>query len=124
MKPTSLFVTGYHKFSFPGLLILTTGIILCSLTLLSCTSVERTVVDVKSFQLAGVMHYNPVEGGCWQFLADNGETYELTGEKVLSVLRDGLRLEIMVRGPLHIGTVCQTGKVVELLQIIRITQPK
>ena len=85
----------------------------------SCVTVERTTIDIRSFELTGMMHLAPVEGGCWQFIGDNGETYELTGAKVVSLLREGLRADLVVRGPLNLASVCHVGKVVELIEISR-----
>ena len=66
-----------------------------------------------------MMHFAPVEGGCWQFIGDNGKTYELTGSRVVVLLREGLHADLVVRGPLDLASVCQVGDVVEILEIIR-----
>ncbi|MBI5214648.1 MAG: hypothetical protein HY960_02740 [Ignavibacteriae bacterium] len=85
----------------------------------SCLSVQRTVDQIESFELSGMMHYTSVEGGCWQFIGNDGETYELTGSRVVILLREGLRADLVVRGPLDLASVCQVGEVVEILEIIR-----
>lgn len=66
-----------------------------------------------------MMHFASAEGGCWQFIGNDGETYELTGARVVLLLREGLQADLVVRGPLDLGTVCQVGQVVEIIEIIR-----
>jgi len=77
------------------------------------------VVEVHSFEINGTMHYINENGGCWQFIENNGELYELTGAKVVHILQEGLRANLIVRGPLRLPTVCHVGKIVELLEIQR-----
>ncbi len=74
---------------------------------------------MRAFDLTGMMHFSTVEGGCWQFIGNDGETYELTGARVVSLLREGLYADLVVRGPLDLGTNCQVGQVVEIIEIIR-----
>lgn len=82
---------------------------------------NRTVDVLHSFELSGYMHFAPVEGGCWQFISDSGERYEITGKKVFSLLKEGRRAELLVRGPLQVASICQVGQVVELIEIIKTT---
>ncbi len=99
--------------------IIFTGLLLSLLIFSSCVSVERTIIEIHSFQLTGIMHLTTSQGGCWVFIGDDSETYELTGAKVVGLLREGLRADLIVRGPLEIASVCNVGQVVELIEISR-----
>ncbi|TAK60168.1 MAG: hypothetical protein EPO24_06945 [Bacteroidetes bacterium] len=99
--------------------LLSGTVLLLALQFPSCVTIERTVDEVKSFQISGIMHRTNVEGGCWQFIGDDAETYELTGMKVVLLLREGIRADIVVRGPLDLASNCRVGAVVELIEILR-----
>ncbi len=96
-----------------------TFIICFSIAFSGCIGMEKTVVEVHSFEINGTMHYINEKGGCWQFIENNGITYELTGAKIVHLLQEGLRANLIVRGPLRLPTVCHTGIIVEILEIQR-----
>lgn len=64
------------------------------------------------------MRATHLEGGCWQFLADNGQTYDLQGNEIDPLLHDGLRAEILVRDATGQSSICMTGKIVVVIRII------
>ena len=93
-----------------------------SLFLGSCCTSKDTARDFGSdaFSLTGTMKYLAIEGGCWQFTADDGATYQVSGEEAKRLLKDGQRAEIIVRDLPNRRTICMTGKSVELLKIIKL----
>lgn len=94
-------------------------VILVSLLFSSCITIERTVEQVHSFEISGMMHHATHGGGCWQFIGDDGDTYEITGIKVISLLKEGLHAQLLVRGPIDVGSVCEVDQVVEIVEIIK-----
>ena len=71
--------------------------------------------------LSGTMQLTNFELGCWQFVTDDGKKYEVTGINAEQLQQQGLRAEILVRQLKGIGSVCTSGELVELLEIIRIS---
>ena len=72
--------------------------------------------------LVGTMHLADFELGCWQFISDDGKKYEVTGINAEQLRQQGLRAEILVRELKGIGSVCTAGELVELLEIITISE--
>jgi hypothetical protein len=85
------------------------------LFLSSCASTKQ--YPAGSFTIDGVMHRTDIEGGCWVFKATDGQSYELTGEVVKDLLRDGLRAEIVVKPRRDLKSICMVGKIVEVIEI-------
>ena len=68
------------------------------------------------------MHYVTVESGCWQLKTDDGETFELVGEDITSLFKEGLRVELIVRQMQNMASICMVGKIVELVEVVRIIE--
>ena len=100
----------------------TTVIIFAAMLLQSCCTTKEATQneDPNSYLLRGTMSFSALEGGCWQFRADDGITYQVFGEKAASLLKDGQRAEIIVRDLADVRTICMAGKNVELLKIIKL----
>lgn len=67
-------------------------------------------------EIVATVEFQSVEGGCWSLLAGDGTRYEpLELSEPFRV--HGLEVEATVRRRPDIGTVCQIGRVVEVLRI-------
>ncbi|MBI1807252.1 MAG: hypothetical protein HYR76_09405 [Ignavibacteria bacterium] len=96
---------------------------LASCVLHSCTGSEETKeYGPGTFSLTGTMQHTGVEHGCWQFIAADGESYELMGDNLNSLFHDKLHAELVVREIPDMMSTCMTGKVVEVLHIIHTSQ--
>lgn len=87
------------------------------LALISCAPTKEYPAGLV---LKGVMHFTDIEGGCWVFKADDGQAYELIGKDVKRLQKDGLRAEIFVRPRTDLASICMMGKIVEVIEIIKI----
>ena len=74
----------------------------------------------EAFRLTGSMEYIDIEGGCWQFVGEDGNNYELVGPRVSSLFQDGVKAELVVRSLRNISSICMVGDPVLLLEIIEI----
>jgi hypothetical protein len=95
-------------------------VLLCVLLffLSSCASTKQPpAYPADSFTIDGVMHRSNVEGGCWVFRTNDGQSYELTGEAAKDLLREGLRAEIVVKPRRDVMSICMVGKIVEVVDI-------
>ena len=93
-----------------------------SFVLISCCASKESTNDVSpdGFTVIGTMKYLAIESGCWQFTADNGTAYQLSGALAERLQHDGQRAEVIVRESSNRRTICMTGESVELLKIIKI----
>lgn len=67
-------------------------------------------------EIVATVEFQAVEGGCWSLLASDGARYEpLELSEPFQV--HGLEVEATVRRRPDVGTVCQVGQVVEVVQI-------
>jgi hypothetical protein len=82
----------------------------------SCGSSKE--LEKGSMVLKGVMHRTEIEGGCWVFEANDGQRYELVGEKANQLQRDGLRAKIVVRPRPDLSSVCMIGNIIEVVEIV------
>ena len=71
-----------------------------------------------AYILKGSMHFIHVESGCWQCIDENGKQYELFGTDLSALQKEGMKVEIIVRGKSNIYSTCMTGTLVELLHIM------
>ncbi len=70
------------------------------------------------------MKHLTIEGGCWQFISDPaGDHYQLTGNNIDSLFVDGLHADLIVRDTAGLASICMTGKIVQVLEITKISQP-
>jgi hypothetical protein len=91
--------------------------------LASCVAAEHaSKYPDDAFIISGIMNYLEVEGGCWQFIDEDGETYEIVGLNVAPLLVNGQKAEIVVREIPGVASICMVGKMVELLEIIQINE--
>ena len=88
-------------------------------TATSCSSSEATKdYGPGTFKLTGTMKQIEVEGGCWQFVSDDGKNYQVMGDKAALLLRDGLRATVVVTDAEEMASICMVGDLVELVEII------
>jgi len=85
--------------------------------LLSCATTRQYPAG---FVLKGAMHFADIEGGCWVFKSDDGQAYELIGKDMKRLQKDGLRAEILVAPRNDLASVCMVGKIVEVVEILKI----
>jgi len=65
-------------------------------------------IDQEGITVAGIMHYIPLEGGCWQLISVQGDYYEpIFGDE--SLYRDGKR--VLLKGIPRPGmiSICMVG---------------
>ncbi len=98
------------------------GVLFTALLLSSCCITKETIQDVdpKGYELHGTMSFIVLEGGCWQFKSNDGTTYQISGEKVDVLLKDGQRADIIVRDLPRMRSICMAGKNVKLLRIVKL----
>ncbi len=88
-----------------------------------CKGTQETAGDPPgTYRLSGVMHATHLEGGCWQFIAENGQTYDLAGDEIGPLLHDGLHAELLVRDASGMASICMSGKIVIVVKIISSSQ--
>jgi hypothetical protein len=77
----------------------------------------------NSYIIEGSMHFRDIEGGCWQLVDGNNQSYEIVGENVDEVRIDGLTVKLLVRDQENRASICMVGRIVELIEIIETSQP-
>ena len=98
-------------------------LIFISLWLFACrSSRESAEYPPGTFSLAGVMQFLPIETGCWQLVSDDGEHYELMGEEVVPLQKDGIRVKLLVNNVEGVSSTCMAGKIVKLIEIVEINE--
>jgi hypothetical protein len=75
-----------------------------------------------TFVLAGRMEFVNIETGCWVLVSDDGNRYEPSGDNADSLWKDGLRVTIRARQLTGVASICQTGRIVEVVEIIEIQE--
>jgi hypothetical protein len=71
-----------------------------------------------TYTIRGKMHFTDIEGGCWQLITGNNQSYELVGEDTPFLEYEGLMAEIVVKDTDNIMSTCMVGKVVQIIKII------
>ncbi len=89
----------------------------------SCANIPKTDFGPDSFVIEGKMVFLDVEGGCWQFISTNNETYELVGENIETIYFDGIQARLVVRELEDRVSICMVGKIVEVLKIVNLSKP-
>ncbi len=97
--------------------ILGKGLLILSLVSLACSG-SRQEREPKT--LVGTMHSLSIEGGCWYLQTENGKKYELIGEKVRELKKEGLKVEVAIQSRPDLASICMVGEIVELVEIIQI----
>jgi hypothetical protein len=94
-----------------------------ALPLSACASTSETgnqpEKQASTFTISGTVRFLNVEGGCWYIETPDGTRYEPSGEDLQRILVDGLSVELEVRWMKNVFSVCQTGKPVEVLSILK-----
>ena len=74
----------------------------------------RDISCSGSLVFTGKMAFSPVEGGCLEFISDDGKVFELTGEKAVEIenIPDILNKKIRVEGRIRkdMASICFGGK--------------
>jgi hypothetical protein len=69
---------------------------------------------LDSLIFTGKMTFSPVEGGCWDFISDDGKDFELTGEKAAEIknIPDILSKKIRIEGRIRkdMSSICFGGR--------------
>jgi hypothetical protein len=76
-----------------------------------------------SFVLAGRMEFVNIETGCWVLVANDGRRFEPAGEQATLLLKDGLRVTVRVTALAGVASVCQTGPIVQVEEILDTQEP-
>lgn len=64
------------------------------------------------------MHYREIEGGCWQFRSDAGESFELIGKLADQLRLDGRRARLRIRPRPELSSICMVGMIAEVVAIL------
>lgn len=78
---------------------------------------EETMPD-GSFVVSGRMEFVNIETGCWVLVADDGRRFEPSGEKAKPLWKNDLRVVVRVRELNNVASVCQTGVIITVEDII------
>lgn len=96
--------------------------LVCFIHIIGCAAFDLSQYGSSAYIIKGRIHFLEVEGGCWVLISEKGERYELSGEVIVSHFKDGIYAELAVHNLEEIATVCMVGKVVEVLEIIQLSQ--
>ena len=66
------------------------------------------------------MHRIEIEGGCWQFESETGESYELVGDQSRKLQVEGRRAKLQIKPRPDLASICMTGKIVEVIEILEV----
>ncbi len=88
------------------------GAVLLAVAALSCDD----PTGPGTVALIATVEFQAVEGGCWSLLASDGTRYEPLALAEPFRVR-GLEVEATVRRRNDVGTICQVGQVVEVVEI-------
>jgi len=72
-----------------------------------------------SFTIDGTMEFINLETGCWVVRTADGRRYEPAGEDLNILWREGLTVSLRVRPMPDVRSTCQTGEIVEVIQILK-----
>ena len=84
------------------------------------TSSDVSVENPKdgSFVISGRMEFIDVETGCWVLVSDDGRRFEPSGENSGPLWKQGLRVTVRLRPLKGVASVCQTGVIVVVDEIL------
>ncbi len=77
-----------------------------------------------TYEISGKMEKTLLEGGCWKFVGDDGQQYELFGEKSQRLLKDGMRARLVVKTSRGVSSICMVGKPVDVIDILDMKEPR
>ncbi|MFQ5798395.1 MAG: hypothetical protein ACE5H0_06850 [Bacteroidota bacterium] len=66
------------------------------------------------------MQHLEIEGGCWWFRPDIGESYELVGDLAKQLHVVGRRVKLKIRPRLDLASICMIGTIAEVVEIMRV----
>ena len=96
------------------------------LPLATCCGTSANVgeggTDAGSLVLSGRMEFVNIETGCWVLIAEDGRRYEPSGERARALWNDGLNVTVRVRPLTGVASICQTGIIVEVVEIVKILE--
>jgi hypothetical protein len=87
----------------------------------SCATVDMSQYEPGAFILKGMMNHLEVEGGCWQFVTEEGKSFEISGELFIDRFKHNSYAELVVHPTDDESSICMVGKLVEVLDIIHIS---
>ncbi len=88
----------------------------------SCTPSKesRTPTDKPVVIIVGTMHHLEIEGGCWWFRPDAGESYELVGDLAKQLHVVGRRAKLKIKPRSDLASICMVGTIAEVVEIIQV----
>lgn len=89
---------------------------------ISCTASKKIQppADKTVLTIVGTMHRIEIEGGCWQFESETGESYELVGDQSRKLQVEGRRAKLQIKPRPDLASICMTGKIVEVIEILEV----
>ncbi|MBA4311351.1 MAG: hypothetical protein C0417_01855 [Chlorobiaceae bacterium] len=87
----------------------------------SCATVDMSQYEPGAFIIKGSIKYLEVEGGCWQFLSEDGKTFEISSDIFIDRFKNNSYAELVVHFVEDASSICMVGKLVEVLDIIHIS---
>jgi hypothetical protein len=74
--------------------------------------------DTSDMRLTGTVRAVGVEGGCWQFEADDGRKFELARSFAPSaLLQDGKKATLVLKARPDLMSTCMVGPIVEVVKV-------
>jgi hypothetical protein len=92
---------------------------ICALVIIGACSSTRDYPK-GSIVVEGEMYYANLEGGCWVFRANDGQTYELFGENISELRREGRKAVVRILPRSDVASICMVGRIAQLIEIVRI----
>lgn len=69
--------------------------------------------------IRGTVDYNPIEGGCWVIVGDNGKIYQPVGGLAEAFRQDGLRVFLAFRPNTNVAGFCP-GQFVDVVALTKL----
>ena len=100
---------------------------LLPLLLLATSSMSRCELSTESgtgeLHLRGTVRFIESEGGCWRLDGDDGRRYELHPDQAPNaVMRDGIRVDLVVQPSEDAVGVCQAAMPVDVRRVEAVGQ--
>ena len=74
--------------------------------------------DTTQMRVTGTVRAVGVEGGCWQFEADDGRKFELARSFApAALLQDGKKATLVLKARGDLMSTCMIGPIVEVVQV-------
>lgn len=72
-----------------------------------------------AFVISGTVRFTHLQGGCWYIFAADGGAYEPMNLSS-GLKQDGLPVHLLVRGRRGMASICQIGRIVEILKVLEV----